>query len=153
MSVGLTKINVCPGTLFLHYCHESEVMLRGKGPHLKWKAFPCFYFLSLFYGARELWADGPIVVTCGLFHQGPSAQKRTLTGHRRPDAASLGMTSSTLLMRPCTALQGAAVTSWLGTANNAPSPFSVSPRYPWRDLRAGAAEVGEGYNSHNTPET
>lgn len=92
------------------------------------------------------------MLICAIFLQGPSAQKRLRTAHRRPDAASLGMTSLTPLMRPCTALLEAAVTSWLGTATNAPSPFLVSPGYPWQDLRTGAAELGEGSNSHDAPE-
>lgn len=89
------------------------------------------------------------MLTRGFFLQGPSAQKSPVTGRRRPDAASLGTTSSTRLMRPCTALQGAAVISWLGTARNVPSPFSVSPGYPRQDPRAGAAEMGDGSNAQD----
>lgn len=85
------------------------------------------------------------MLTRGLFLQGPSAQKNlvTVTGRRQPDAASLGMTSSTLSMKPCTVSQEAAVISWLGTARNVPSQFSVSPGCPWQDPRAGAAEMEE----------
>lgn len=102
-----------------------------------------------FYGARELRADGPIVLTFDLFLQGPSAQKSLVIGHRWPDVASLGTTSSTRLMRPCTASQETAVISWLGTARNVPSPFSVSPGYSEQDPTAGAAEMGEGSSTQD----
>lgn len=70
-----------------------------------------------------------------------------MTGRRQPDAASLGMASSTLSMKPCTVLQEAAVIFWLGTARNVPSQFSVSPGCPWQDPRAGAAEMEEDSNA------
>ena len=79
----------------------------------------------------------PGVLTSGLSLQGPSVEKRRLANLRWPDAASSEAISSTPLIRACTALQEAAVTSWLGTARNTPSPSSVSPAWEGRNPEQG----------------
>lgn len=75
--------------------------------------------------------------------QGPFVQKGLAAGHPWPDAASSEVTSSTPLMGACTALRGTAVTSWQGTARNAPFRLLVSSGHCREESRV-LAELSPG---------
>ena len=125
---SVIKTNLFPGEQFFPY---SGVPGHSWGP----KATVLVLF-DMEVLPRSLISDGcslispglpwfelvvPAVLTCGLSLQGPFVDKGLLASPRWPGAASSELTSSTPLMRACTASRETAVTSWQGIARHTPS--------------------------------